>query len=202
MPENISSIWRVFTIRGCSHRAKRIAEILWITVALTAAMLISARLAAPSSSPLAPPAPTQPGAGVPPPSVTAAQTPEGSPQVVQRTVTVTFDYDFSSFPACSPKVTTKCIQQFDVLEVSDPANEVFLFTIPAPPNAKGLVKGITFTSPKKRSFFTGPHRIGVSAKAPPPFVPSDPLKCMVFVQVLPDSPAATTPPTSSSSPPK
>jgi hypothetical protein len=173
-----------------------------ITVAFAAAGLMPAHMAGQSASPSSPPAPTQSNSHVPSPPAGTVQSPEGPPQVVQRTVTVTFDYDFSNFPPCSAKLTTKCIQEFDVLEVSDPANEVFLFTVPAPPNAKGMVKGITFTSPKKRSFFTGPHRIGVSAKAPLPLVPSDPLKCMVFVQVLPDSPAATAPPTSSTSPPK
>jgi hypothetical protein len=66
---------------------------------------------------------------------------QSKPQVlaqssVMRTVTVTFDYDFSRFPACSTKITQKCVQQFNVYEVSAKP-PIFLFTVPVPPNAKG-----------------------------------------------------------------
>jgi len=158
-------------------------------------------LTAQTSDKLTPPAPSQSSVQVPTQPVSATQTPEAPPQVVQRTVSVTFDYDFSTFPPCSAKVTKKCIQQFNVWEVSAPT-PIFLFSIPVSPDAKGLVKGITGTATKKRALFTGQHRFGVSAKMPPPGGESNPYQCMVFAQVLPDNPAAATQAPGSSSPQK
>jgi len=173
----------------------------FFAVGATIIVLMPAHSAAQSSGKLTPPAPSQSTVQVPTQPASAAQTPEAPPQVVQRTVTVTFDYDFSVFPPCSAKVTKKCIQQFNVWEVSAP-KPIFLFSIPVSPDAKGLVKGITGTATKKRALFTGPHRFGVSAKMPPPGGESNPYQCMVFAQVLPDNPAAPTQAPSSSSPQK
>jgi hypothetical protein len=127
------------------------------------------------------------------------QQPLQSPQAVMRTVTVKFDYDFSMFPACSAKVTQKCVQQFNVYEVSAKP-PIFLFSIPLPRKTKGMVKGITGSAPQKRSLFTGPHRFGVTAKGPGLNYESDPFQSMTFAQVLPDSVAAPAP--SKSSPKK
>ena len=121
------------------------------------------RARAQSSSPSVPPAPKQSTVQAPAQPASGVQTPEGPPQAVRRTVTVTFDYDFSTYPPCSAKAKKKCIQQFNVYEVSAP-KPIFLFTIPVPANAKGMVSGISGSSPNKRVFFTGPHRFGVSAK--------------------------------------
>jgi hypothetical protein len=122
---------------------------------------------------------------------------QSKPQVlaqssVMRTVTVTFDYDFSRFPACSTKITQKCVQQFNVYEVSAKP-PIFLFTVPLPPNAKGKMTGIPGSAPKKQSFFTGPHRFGVTAKGPGLNYESDPYLAMTFAEVLPDSAAAPAP---------
>jgi hypothetical protein len=129
---------------------------------------------------------------------------QSKPQVlaqssVMRTVTVTFDYDFSRFPACSTKITQKCVQQFNVYEVSAKP-PIFLFTVPVPPNAKGKMTGIPGSAPKKQSFFTGPHRFGVTAKGPGLNYESDPYQAMTFAEVLPDT--AATPAPSNSSPKK
>jgi len=127
------------------------------------------------------------------------QQPLQPPQAVMRTVKVKFDYDFSRFPACSAKITRKCVQQFNVYEVS--ANPpIFLFSIPVPPDAKGKMSGITGSAPQKRSFFTGPHRFGVTAKGPGLNYESDPYLSMTFAEVLPDTAAAPAP--SNSSPKK
>jgi hypothetical protein len=117
---------------------------------------------------------------------------------VMRTVNVKFDYDFSRFPACSAKITQKCVQQFNVYEVS--AKPIFLFSIPVPPNAKKKMTGITGSAPQKQSFFTGPHRFGVTAKGPGLNYESNPYLAMTFAEVLPDS--AATPAPSNSSPKK
>jgi hypothetical protein len=148
-----------------------------------------ARPSTQSSTPSIPPAPKQSAVQAPTQPAATAQTPEEPPQAVRRAVTVTFEYDFSKYPPCSAKVTKKCIQQFNVWEVSA-LKPIFLFTIPVPPNATGMVNEITGSSPTKRVFFTGPHRFGVSAKMPAPDGESDPYQCMVFAQVLPDNPAS------------
>ena len=128
-----------------------------------------------------------------------AQKPLQPPQAVMRTAKVKFDYDFSKSPACSAKVTQKCVQQFNVYEVSAKP-PIFLFSIPVPPNARGKMTGITGSAPQKHSFFTGPHRIGVTAKGPGLNYESDPYQSMTFAEVLPDRPAAPVP--SNSSPKK
>jgi hypothetical protein len=168
------------------------------------AALMPTRVAAQSSRLSTPPTPSLSAVQVPTQAASASQTAEQQPQVVQRTVTVAFDYDFSKYPPCSAKVTKKCIQQFNVWEVSDPAKQLFLFTVPVPPDARGVVKGITGTAPKKRAFFTGPHRFGVSAKTPEPGPrgESNPYLCMAFAQVLPDNPASPASAPNNSSPHK
>ena len=159
------------------------------------------RARAQSSSPSVPPAPKQSTVQAPAQPAPEVQTPEGPPQAVRRTVTVVFDYDFSTYPPCSAKTNKKCIQQFNVYEVSAP-KPIFLFTIPVPANAKGMVSGISGSSPTKRVFFTGPHRFGVSAKMASPDGESNPYQCMVFAQVLPDDAAAPAQAPGSSSPQK
>jgi hypothetical protein len=186
----------VLTIKRLGHGKKIFGA--FFAIGGTIIALMPGHLAAQASGKLTPPAPSQSAAQVPTQPASATQTPEAPPQVVQRTVSVTFDYDFSTFPPCSTKVTKKCIQQFNVWEVSAPT-PIFLFSIPVSPGAKGLVKGITGTAAKKRALFTGPHRFGVSAKMPPPGGESNPYQCMVFAQVLPDNPAPTQAPSSSSS---
>jgi hypothetical protein len=120
------------------------------------------------------------------------QQPLQAPQAVMRTVNVKFDYDFSRFPACSAKFTQKCVQQFNVYEVSAKP-PIFLFSVPVPPNAKGKMTGITGSAPQKQSFFTGPHRFGVTAKGPGLNYESDPYHAMTFAEVLPDSAVAPAP---------
>jgi len=90
-----------------------------------------------------------------------AQTPPPDPANTHK-VTVTFDYDFTKTPPCSPKVTAKtCIKQFDVYDVS--GGRYKLFTIPAPAGATGVVKGITGQGPS-RTFEPGTHFIAVTAE--------------------------------------
>jgi len=169
------------------------AKPLRIVLALAVvAMSVSAR--AQSGDGLKPPAPTQSSEPVPPPP--DAQTSSQPPQSVLRTVTVTFDYDFSKLPACSAKRTQKCMQQFNVYEVSA-TKPIFLFSIPVPSNANGKVIGITGSAPQKRTFLTGPHRFGVSAKMAGTNLESDPYQCMTFAQVLPDNPTSPAPRNSS-----
>jgi hypothetical protein len=183
-------------IRNSAGRAKTIALILAlglgvITVALSACSRAQSsgesKLAASTQSANTSAKQADPQQPLPP------------PQAAMRTVRVKFDYDFSSFSACSAKVTQKCVQQFNVYEVSAKP-PVFLFSIPVPQNAKGKMTGITGSAPQKQSFFTGPHRFGVTAKGPGLNYESDPYQAMTFAEVLPDS--APAPASNNSSPKK
>jgi len=80
-----------------------------------------------------------------------------------RTVTVTFDYDFRLSPACSPKLTKKCVKQFNVYDIS-PGVRTKLFSIPVPAGAAGSVKGITGTSPPV-PLSAGKHTLAVTAES-------------------------------------
>ena len=93
----------------------------------------------------------------------------------QHSVTVTFDYDFGQTPACTAKVTSGCVARFRVFDISNGRKRRRqLFEVPLPPNAKGLVKGISGASPKL-DFEPGKHLLEVKALNPdgvesgPPF---------------------------------
>jgi hypothetical protein len=97
-------------------------------------------------------------------------------------ITVTFDYDFWLNPACSPEVTEGCVQQFNIYEISQGvAKRVKLASIPVPPDATGIVHGISGTT-EPVLFDTGRHRIAVSAQRPNGSE-SDLSKCAIVVAV-------------------
>jgi hypothetical protein len=82
--------------------------------------------------------------------------------VAQRSITVTFDYDFGKNPTCDDQPKLKnCVKQFVVYDSS--VRNAQLFTIPVPKGAHGLVKGITGQS-ARRPFIIGRHRIAVTAQ--------------------------------------
>jgi hypothetical protein len=81
-----------------------------------------------------------------------------------RSITLTFDYDFTKTPACSDKVKKQCVAKFSVYDISGD-KPYLLFSAPVPDGAQGLVKAITATSPRML-FAVGKHRIAVSAQAP------------------------------------
>ena len=64
----------------------------------------------------------------------------------QHTVAVTLNYDFSVDNACSSSVTTGCIKQFNIYDITGGATPVKLFSIAAPSGANSAVTGITGTS--------------------------------------------------------
>ena len=120
-----------------------------------------------------------------------SQTPEGS---ATHSITVKFDYDFTKTPACSAKVTTGCVQKFDVYDISG-EKPYLLFSVPAPANAQGAIQGITATSPRMR-FAIGKHRIGVSAQMPNG-EKSPPRDCKVIIEIKPDNPSSPSNPPAS-----
>jgi hypothetical protein len=97
-------------------------------------------------------------------------------------ITFTFNYDFAVTPACSPKVTQECIQQFNLYEISDGVwNRKKLGSIPAPVGATGYVKGISVTT-KPFLWLPGKHRLAVSAQMPNGHE-SDLSKCTTIVKI-------------------
>jgi hypothetical protein len=64
----------------------------------------------------------------------------------QHTVTVTLNYDFSVDTACSATVTTGCVKQFNIYDITGGGTPVRLFSITAPGGANSAVTGITGTS--------------------------------------------------------
>ena len=83
-------------------------------------------------------------------------------QSSKHIIVVTFDYDFTAVPACSEKVTKKCIAKFIVYDISG-EKPYKLFTIPVPAGATGKVKGISGES-QPLLFESGKHLLGVSAQ--------------------------------------
>ncbi len=100
----------------------------------------------------------------------------------KHTVSFTFDYDFRDTPACSMKVTKKCVQFFNLYDISAGISKrAKLGTIPVPPGAKGLVKGISVTT-QPLVFESGRHLLSVTAQMPNG-LESDSGKCTVWVEV-------------------
>ena len=64
----------------------------------------------------------------------------------QHTVSVTLNYDFTVDNACSSSVTTGCVKQFNIYDITGGGTPVKLFSIAAPSGASSAVTGITGTS--------------------------------------------------------
>jgi len=100
----------------------------------------------------------------------------------RHTVTVTFDYNFGMTPACSDKVADNCVKQFNVYDISAGVeHRTRLFTILADPASKGIVKGITGTSPMLL-FAPGKHLISVVAQTPSD-KKSAPEACTAWIEI-------------------
>jgi hypothetical protein len=99
-------------------------------------------------------------------------------------ITVTFDYDFTQTPVCSPTIGKTCVQQFNLYDISAGiTNRAKLMSFPVPGDANGLVKGITVTTPLL-PFKPGKHLLAVTAQLSKGGE-SDPDQCTVWVQVPP-----------------
>jgi hypothetical protein len=81
-----------------------------------------------------------------------------------HSIKVTFTYNFDVTPACSSAVKRNCVKQFVVYDLSAGyPHRTVLLTIPVPAAAKGVVDGITGTTPVLL-FETGKHLISVVAE--------------------------------------
>ena len=119
------------------------------------------------------------------------QTPPHPPTAVPtqgvHTISVKFDYDFHQTPACTSRVTKNCVQQFVVYDISAGASKTKrykLFTVPVPPKPRGLVHGISGTSPPL-TFESGKHLLAVTAleSVTNPNDESNPQVCTMWVTI-------------------
>jgi hypothetical protein len=100
----------------------------------------------------------------------------------RHTIKFTFDYDFGITPACSVQIKKGCVQQFNFYDISaGMAKRVKLGSLPVPAGAKGLVKGISFTT-DRRLFNPGKHMVAVSAQLADG-MESDVRKCSTIVKI-------------------
>jgi hypothetical protein len=63
-----------------------------------------------------------------------------------HTVTATLNYDFTVDNGCSSAVTTGCVKQFNIYDITGGGTPVKLFSITAPSGANSAVTGIVGTS--------------------------------------------------------
>jgi hypothetical protein len=63
-----------------------------------------------------------------------------------HTVTATLNYDFTVDHACSATVTTGCVKQFNIYDITGGGTPTKLFSIVTPSGASTAVTGITGTS--------------------------------------------------------
>ncbi|MGA9998872.1 MAG: hypothetical protein WBQ04_02045 [Candidatus Acidiferrales bacterium] len=101
-------------------------------------------------------------------------------QPPKHTIVVKFDYDFTAVPACSQKVSKKCIAKFFVYDISGD-KPYKLFTIPVPADASGSVKGISGES-QPLLFESGKHLLAVTAQKGTG-EESNPHACSVWVTI-------------------
>ena len=107
----------------------------------------------------------------------------------QHTVTATLNYDFTTDNACTATVTTGCVKQFNIYDLSG-ATPVKLFSIAAPSGANSAVTGITGTS-EPLTLKSGSHTFGATAQMADG-TESDPNACTATALVKPGAPVSFT----------
>ncbi|HEY6127322.1 MAG TPA: hypothetical protein VIW23_03990 [Candidatus Acidoferrum sp.] len=107
----------------------------------------------------------------------------------QHTITATLNYDFTADNACSTTVTTGCVKQFNIYDLSGAA-PVKLFSIAAPSGANSAVTGITGTS-TALTLKSGSHSFGATAQMADG-TESDPNACTATALVKPGAPVSFT----------
>jgi len=108
--------------------------------------------------------------------------PSGQATGTKHKISIAFDYDFTPTPACSSSTKTPCIEQFNAYDISAGLGKrTKLISIPVPPGAHGVVKGIVATTPLL-VFEPGKHLLAVTAQMSDG-TESDPNKCTIWVQI-------------------
>lgn len=107
----------------------------------------------------------------------------------QHVITATLNYDFTTDNACSTAVTTACVKQFNIYDLSG-TTPVKLFSIAAPSGANSAITGITGTSPPM-TLKSGSHSFGATAQMADG-TESDPNACTATALVKPGAPVSFT----------
>ena len=107
----------------------------------------------------------------------------------QHVITATLNYDFTTDNACSATVTTGCVKQFNIYDLSGTA-PVKLFSISAPSGANSAITGITGNSPPL-TLKSGSHSFGATAQMADG-TESDPNACTATALVKPGAPVSFT----------
>lgn len=107
----------------------------------------------------------------------------------QHTVTATLNYDFTTDNACTATVTTGCVKQFNIYDLTG-ATPVKLFSIAAPSGANSAVTGITGSS-GLLTLKSGSHTFGATAQMADG-TESDPNACTATALVKPGAPVSFT----------
>jgi hypothetical protein len=81
----------------------------------------------------------------------------------QHTLTVTLNYDFSVDNGCSTTVTTGCVKQFNIYDITGGGTPVKLFSVTAPSGANTAMTGITGTS-AQLTLKAGVHTFAATAQ--------------------------------------
>jgi hypothetical protein len=81
----------------------------------------------------------------------------------QHTMTATLNYDFTVDNACSATVTSGCVLQFNIYDLTGGGAPVKLFSFAAPSGANAAVTGITGTS-GLLTLKAGVHTFGATAQ--------------------------------------
>jgi hypothetical protein len=104
-------------------------------------------------------------------------------------ITATLNYDFTEDNGCSATVTTACVKQFNIYDLSS-GTPVKLFSITAPSGANSAVSGITGTS-AALTLKSGSHTFGATAQMADG-TESDPNACTATALVKPGAPVSFT----------
>jgi hypothetical protein len=107
----------------------------------------------------------------------------------QHTISVTLNYDFTVDNACSASVTTACLKQFNIYDVSG-STPVKLFSVAAPSGANSAVTGIAGTS-GSIALKSGIHTFAATAQLADG-TESSPNASTATATVAPGSPASFT----------
>jgi len=99
----------------------------------------SAQVQTPAPTQSAPPAQESPTPTNP--SSSSTQSPTQAP--VPHTISVSFDYDFDRTPACTEKITRRCVQKFVIYDISSGANHAYpIGTVALPDHPYGQKRAI------------------------------------------------------------
>ena len=106
----------------------------------------------------------------------------------QHTVTVTLNYDFTVDNGCSATVSSGCVKQFNIYDITGGGTPAKLFSISAPSGANTAMTGITGASALV-SLKAGVHTFAATAQMADG-TESSPNECTATATVTPGSPVS------------